>query len=171
MKIKFIQDEDVVNYKKISMIIGMPYCDGKCWRKLNEKEPGKYDWSLCQNSSLLNNPIIDIEIETLVERYLNNPLTHAIVFAGMEPLLSQEDMIEFLHELRAGHECNDDVVIYTGYEEDSDEVVRFIEALHRQKIENVIIKFGRYVPGQTEHYDSVLGVNLISWNQYAKKIC
>ena len=33
---------------------------------------------------------------------------------------------------------------------------------------NIIIKYGRYRPNQKPHYDEVLGVNLISDNQYAK---
>ena len=36
---------------------------------------------------------------------------------------------------------------------------------------NIIIKFGRYVPNQKEHYDEILGINLASSNQYAEVIC
>ena len=36
--------------------------------------------------------------------------------------------------------------------------------------ENIVCKFGRYRPGQKSHYDPILGVNLISDNQYAIKI-
>lgn len=32
------------------------------------------------------------------------------------------------------------------------------------------LKFGRYIPNQTPHYDSILGVNLASDNQYAERI-
>ena len=35
---------------------------------------------------------------------------------------------------------------------------------------NIIIKFGRFKPNQKSHYDDVLGVNLISDNQYGEKI-
>ena len=35
---------------------------------------------------------------------------------------------------------------------------------------NIIIKFGRFIPNQQSHYDEVLGINLASDNQYAKKI-
>jgi hypothetical protein len=35
---------------------------------------------------------------------------------------------------------------------------------------NVIIKYGRYIPNQTPHYDEVLGVNLASDNQYAERL-
>ena len=33
----------------------------------------------------------------------------------------------------------------------------------------VIVKFGRFRPNQEKHYDEVLGVYLISDNQYAKE--
>ena len=33
----------------------------------------------------------------------------------------------------------------------------------------IIVKFGRFRPNQEPHYDEVLGVNLISDNQYAKE--
>jgi hypothetical protein len=36
---------------------------------------------------------------------------------------------------------------------------------------NIIIKYGRYIPNQTPHYDEVLGVYLASDNQYAVRIC
>jgi hypothetical protein len=34
----------------------------------------------------------------------------------------------------------------------------------------VIVKFGRFIPNQKSHYDEILGVNLVSPNQYAKII-
>jgi hypothetical protein len=37
--------------------------------------------------------------------------------------------------------------------------------------DNIVIKFGRYRPGQQKHFDEVLGVELASDNQYAKRIC
>jgi hypothetical protein len=61
---------------------------------------------------------------------------------------------------------NDDIVIYTGYNES--EVSEQIERLRYFK--NIIIKFGRYIPNQQAHYDDILGVNLASNNQYAIKI-
>ena len=36
--------------------------------------------------------------------------------------------------------------------------------------DNIIIKFGRYIPNKQSHYDNILGVNLASDNQYAVKI-
>ena len=39
-----------------------------------------------------------------------------------------------------------------------------------KQYKNIYIKFGRYVPNQNEHYDEVLGVKLVSDNQYGEKI-
>ena len=35
---------------------------------------------------------------------------------------------------------------------------------------NIIIKFGRFIPNQQSHYDAVLGIKLASSNQYAERI-
>ena len=61
---------------------------------------------------------------------------------------------------------NDDIIIYTGY--DKNEIEDQIMILKKYK--NIIVKFGRYVPGQQAHFDKVLGVELASDNQYAEKI-
>ena len=50
----------------------------------------------------------------------------------------------------------------------ADEILSKIEDL--LKFSNIIIKFGRYIPGQKPHYDEILGVNLASDNQYAEVI-
>ena len=39
-----------------------------------------------------------------------------------------------------------------------------------KKFPNIIVKFGRYKPGQEPHEDEVLGVNLANSEQYAKRI-
>ena len=58
----------------------------------------------------------------------------------------------------------DPIVIYTGYTED--EVKEKFSPIYLY--ENIIIKYGRYIPNQKSHYDEILGVNLASDNQYAK---
>lgn len=62
--------------------------------------------------------------------------------------------------------CNDPFVIYTGYytEEIQNELYQL------QKYKNIIIKFGRFIPDQESHFDEILGVNLASPNQYARRI-
>ena len=90
MQVITIKEEDVVNYKDISMFVALPYCSGKCWRELG------LDCSICQNEELRNQPIINIDVHDLIDKYDNNPLTSAIVFGGMEPLDSFEDLICFI---------------------------------------------------------------------------
>lgn len=170
MEIKFLIDEDIVNYKKISMVVGMPKCDGKCWKDLNDKG-GNYDWTLCQNHSIQQEKSTYISIDDLSRRYKSNPLTKAIVFAGMEPLLSKRDIIDFITWLRNVELCGDDIVIYTGYKEDEKEAQEFLKDLKTCGAFNIIIKYGRYVPDQDPHVDQVLGVKLASDNQYAKRVC
>lgn len=158
MKIKSIMDEDFVNYKVPSMVIITSICSFKC-----EKESGI---KCCQNSSLVKQKNITIDNGKIIERYLKNPITKAIVFGGLEPFDQFEDVLSLISELRNAYSCNDDVVVYTGYT--FDEVVHYIDEL--QKFDNIIVKFGRFIPGQKPHYDNVLGVSLASDNQYAKVV-
>lgn len=152
MKIKGLISEDLVNYKKPSMTIIFPYCTFKCGE------------GYCQNSELAKAPIIEMNVNNLVDRYINNPITEAIVMQGLEPFDSWNDLKLFIHELR--EYCNDDIVIYTGY--DKNEIIEKINDL--SKYTNIIVKFGRYIPNQDKHFDDLLGVYLASNNQYAEKI-
>ena len=157
MIIKGIIDEDFVNYKKCSMTIIFPHCSFKC-----EKECGK---QVCQNSSLAKSSNIDISNDRLVERYKNNIYSDSIVFQGLEPFDSWEDLILLVSDFRkAGVE--DDIVIYTGYKEN--EIEDKVELL--KVFNNIIIKYGRYIPDSEKVYDELLGVELASKNQYAKRI-
>ena len=152
MIIKQILDEDFVNYKKASMVISFPHCTFKC---------GK---DICQNSQLALSKGIEINTEKLVERFINNPITEAVVIAGLEPFDDFEQLIEFIDILRAFSHC--DIVIYSGY--NKDEILDKLKILIRYS--NIIIKFGRYIPNQKPHFDKVLGIELASDNQYAEKI-
>lgn len=154
MKILGIIDEDFVNYKKLSMTIMFPFCSFKCGN------------DYCQNSSLINEPIIDISYEALIKRYISNPITDAIVFQGLEPFDSWEDIEKLIYKLRIIYNCNDDIVIYTGY--NKEEIEDKIKILSH--FPNVIVKYGRYIHNDKSHYDEVLGVKLASNNQYAEKI-
>lgn len=154
MKIKGLISEDFVNYKKVSMTIIYPTCIGfKCGLEY------------CQNSPLAKAPTIDIDVNKIVKKYINNPITEAVVMQGLEPFDSWNDLKNFVQKLRKYN--NDDIVIYTGY--NKDEVSKYIEEL--SVYPNIIVKFGRYVPNQEKHYDEVLGVYLASDNQYAERIC
>jgi uncharacterized radical SAM superfamily protein len=154
--VKGVIDEDFVNYKVPSMSVVCPYCTFKC-----DKECGM---SVCQNSSLAKADVIDVSIDALVKRYLRNPITKAIVLNGLEPFDSFEDVFKFIERIREFRK--DDIVIYTGYNEN--EVADYVNRL--KNFGNIIIKFGRFVPNNQSHFDDVLGVYLASDNQYAKKI-
>lgn len=140
------------------MVIEFPYCSFKC-----DKECGQ---QVCQNSSLVKAENIDINPIQLVHRYLTNPITKAIVCQGLEPFDSFEDLLEIIQELRHNYLNNDDVVIYTGYIKE--EVQTQINEL--SKFNNIIIKFGRFIPNQSSHFDETLGVQLASPNQYAERL-
>ena len=158
MIVKGIIDEDFINYKKPSMLIAFPYCTFKC-----DKECGR---AVCQNSSLTNEPNIEISFNNICSRYLSNPITEALVFQGLEPLDSPSDVYNLIFTLRKRFNCYDDIVIYTGY--NRDEIIPLISKLKFFK--NIIIKYGRYIPDQEPYYDEVLGVNLASDNQYAERL-
>ena len=156
MKIKNLIEEDFTNYKVCSMFIGFPSCTFKC-----EKECGK---CLCQNSFLTQAPSIEISSKKIVDKYMSNPLSVALVCGGLEPFDSYTDLLDLLRVFREN--TDDDFVIYTGYTEE--ELKHEIFQLSCFK--NVVIKFGRFIPDQQPHYDSVLGVSLASNNQFAKRI-
>ena len=103
-------------------------------------------------------------IHDLINVYMGNKICKCVVFGGLEPLDSFEEVMSFIDEFR--NNTDDDIIIYTGYnrEEVEDKVTRLAN------YKNIIVKFGRFIPNELPHFDSVLGVNLISDNQYAEKI-
>ena len=154
MNIIDLKDEDIVNYKKISMFIITCKCSFKC-----DKEFGT---RICQNSALAHEKPIDFSDEKIVTRYKNNPLTHAVVFGGLEPFDQYDELLKLVTEFRKV--TDDDIVIYTGYNEDELDLEPF------KQFQNIVIKFGRYKPNDTARFDELLGVKLASSNQYAKMI-
>ena len=153
-----ILSEDFVNYKYPSLILAFPYCNMKC-----NKECGL---CVCQNDFLLNEKIKEYDIDKIIMSYISNDITKAIVMQGLEPLDSIKEVLLFIDQLRNVYDIQDDVVIYTGYNED--EISNELDYLRTYS--NIIVKFGRYLPNQEKHYDEVLQVELASDNQYAKKI-
>lgn len=172
MRIKGIIDECFNDYLKPAMYIAFPSCTFKC-DKLNKCQ-------ICQNSHLVKEPDIELKKEEIIERYLNNPITEAIILSGLEPFDSILDVLAFITCLRDTYNCQDDVVIYTGYTEEelregrysTDTAERVLKDLYEYlcKYPNIIIKFGRYIMDDEPHYDEVLGVSLASRNQYARKV-
>ena len=94
MMIKNLIDEDFVNYKKPSMFIATSKCDFKCDRECGE--------CVCQNSELAAAPEIEIDNYEIWTRFINNPITDAIVFGGLEPFDTFEDLGAFLLSLKYG---------------------------------------------------------------------
>ncbi len=158
IKIKGIRMEDFTNYKKPSMYIAFPSCTFKCERECGRK--------MCQNSSLVKAPTLEVGVKTIVSKYINNPITSAIVIGGLEPFDSEEDLGMLVTYFRLA--TQDDIVIYTGYTKE--ELCEREIYKHLLSYENIVIKFGRFIPDQQAHYDDVLGVRLMSDNQYAERV-
>lgn len=158
MRIKGLRDEDFTQYKKPSMFIVFPTCTFKCCKENN------MSIEVCQNCELTNASNINVSVQTIIDRYILNPITTSVVMGGLEPMDSWDDIVQFITEFRK--HVDDDCVIYTGYYfEEIQDKIKWLK-----QFPNIIIKFGRFVPNQQPHYDEVLGVNLISDNQYAERI-
>lgn len=154
MKIRGLNDYDIVNYHQPTMFIVFPYCSFKC-----DKEAGI---QVCQNSELAKEPIIEISEDRIIQMYKRNPLLHGVVCGGLEPFDSMRELSNFLHLFRLYYK--DPIIIYTGYTETEAELcVSYLKPLG-----NLIIKFGRFIPNRPSRYDEILGVTLASDNQYAK---
>ena len=158
MQLRGIKYEDITQYYKTSMFLICPFCSFKC-----DKENGN---QICQNSNVINYPIIDINDDKIIHRYLENKMTSAIVFGGLEPMDSFDEVIRFIDKLRNQYSCDDDCVIYSGY--NKNELIEQIKELKKYK--NIIIKYGRFIPNEKAHLDKILGVNLASSNQYAEQL-
>lgn len=158
MVIKGLIDEDFVNYKNPSMYIAFPSCTFKCERESGCK-------GMCQNSALATAPDIEISVENIVNRYLQNPITKAIIFAGLEPMDSWSDMVNLIDEFRKYTE--DEIIVYTGYR--MDEICQKTYWIGN-KYKNIIFKFGRFIPNMPARHDSILGIKLASNNQHAEVI-
>lgn len=160
MRVKTVVMEDFTNYKKPSMFIGCISCNGKCCTE------GGYPLSVCINDQWRDAEIQTIDDDYLITRYINNPITSAIVFGLLEPFEQFDELLNFVKSLRLTHNCNDEIIVFTGFSES--EISDKIRILSQYK--NIIVKFGRYVMGQEKHYDEVLGVYLASDNQFGKVI-
>ena len=161
MRTKAIVTEDYTNYKVPALFIGCITCDCKCCTD------GGFSPSVCINNSWDLAPVKEIDDDQIIKKYLQNPITHAVVFGLLEPILQYDEIKDFIYKLRSEYMCDDDVVIYTGYYEyEIDEIVAELSSLFN----NIVIKFGRFIPDCTKHFDEVLGVDLASDNQYAKRI-
>ena len=151
--------EDFVNYKKPSMFLVTCNCDWKCCSEAGISHDA------CQNSQIIESHIREHSDDSIYKAYIGNTISQAIVIGGLEPMLQFEEVKALIKKFR-DNGCNDEFVIYTGY--NKDEIEDKIEIL--KKFGNIICKFGRFVPGQEKHFDDVLGVYLASPNQRAERI-
>lgn len=159
LTVKEIVDENFQDYKKAAMFIATVKCDFKC---LVERG---LDCGICQNSKTAKLPDKKILISDIFARYKSNPLTSAIVIGGLEPMLQFDEIFSLVSYFR-NNMCNDDFVIYTGYY--PEEISQKVQLL--KSFENIIIKYGRFIPDSTGVFDDVLGITLNSENQHAIKI-
>ena len=159
MRVKAIVEEDFINYKLPSMFISTCFCDYKCCTELG------LDIGVCQNAPLAQSENIEIPDQIIYEHFVNNPITKASVIGGLEPMIQINEVIDLINLFRnQGEDCP--FVIYTGYY--PNEISEELNLLKKYK--NIIIKFGRYIPNRPKKYDNILGIDLISDNQYAEVI-
>ena len=163
MRVRKLLTERFQDYKVPSMYLAACFCDWKCC-------PDKP--YVCQNNPVANLPVTDIPDDEILDTYLADPITEAIVIAGLEPLLQVHEVCNLIRRaVRRGIKTT--FVIYTGYTKDEVRCISFFDDLkdtgYRKNVQ-VIIKYGRYVPDQQPHFDEVLGVELASDNQYAEII-
>lgn len=86
MRVKSIVDEDFVNYRKPSMFIGTISCGGKCCYEAD------LPLSVCQNDGWRKSAPIFLDDGDLCLRYLQNEITSAIVFGGLEPFEQADEV-------------------------------------------------------------------------------
>lgn len=143
-------EEDFIQYKTPSLFLSTSVCNKDC--------PG------CQNRHLKAEGAAKyVDNKVIIQRYLDNPITHAVVLGGLDPLDSIKDLEEFCLDFREA--SNDPIVIYTGYE--PQEVADILEKNDSHIWGLVIFKFGRYIHDTPPRYDEILGVELASHNQHA----
>ncbi len=160
MHLKGLVDEDFVNYKKPSLFLITSTCDWKCCKEQN------LPISVCQNQPIIRDTTKNISEEKIFERYMQNPITQSIVIGGLEPFDQYEEVYNLIYYFRIIKECDDTFVIYTGYYPcEIDGMVRMLSTF-----DNIIIKFGRYIPNKKRIFDKILGVELASNNQFALRI-
>ena len=159
IRIKDLIQEDFINYKVPCMFISTYTCDWKCCKEAN------IPFDTCQNYNTIQNPNTDIAVESIFEKYISNPITKALVIGGLEPMMQSIEIINLIKYFRDNN-CIDDIVIYTGYY--PYEILDILEKLI--PFDNIVFKFGRYIPNRQPVFDNTLGVELASNNQYGARM-
>lgn len=163
MRVRKLLTERFQDYKVPSMYLATCFCDWKCC-------PDKP--YVCQNNPVANLPVTDIPDDEILDTYLSDPITEAIVIAGLEPLLQIREVCNLIRRaVERGVKTT--FVIYTGYTVCEVRRIGFFDELKTTGYGNgvgVVVKYGRYVPNQKPHFDKTLGVELASDNQYAEVV-
>ena len=101
----------------------------------------------------------------ILKAFQSNDITKAVVIGGLEPFQQSAELVGLIETFRsAGETCP--FVIYTGY---TPEEIKGVTDILRP-FGNIIVKYGRYRPGDAPHIDQVLGVPLVSNNQFAAEL-
>ena len=156
----FFKVKDVVevfqDYKKSAVLFSMCYCDWKCC-----KEAGI---DVCHNLPIAKQENVKLTFSDALS-IVNNSVTDAVLFGGLEPLLQSEEVTHLIRYFRE-HGVKKDIVVYTGYyiEEIDKDVLESLTQCH------VILKCGRFIPNRPSKFDDVLGVTLASDNQYGVQL-
>ena len=137
------------DYKKSALLFSTCFCDWKCCIE---------NPSICQNQKIVRQENIELSFSEVLNM-VNHSFTDAVIFGGLEPLLQADEVVQCIHYLRQNG-VSKDIVIYTGYylEEIDDNTLKHLSGC--------ILKCGRFIPDRPNRYDEVLGVTLVSDNQY-----
>lgn len=151
-----VNTADFVNYKSCTYnILAGISCTFKCGKEF------------CINNPLINQEIVITTNDKLIKDYLNQSIATSITFQGLEALDNLKQILWFIYYFRK--ESNDNIILWTGYTKEECEDLIFL--IKKMGWNNIIIKYGRYIPNRPSRYDEVLGINLVSDNQYAEVLC
>ena len=151
------------DYKKTGLYIPTSFCTFKCVKEAKAKG---IDFVECQNHELIKQEfLLDLSAKDVIEEYIeNDPFIECIILSGLDPMDSFEETFHFIKEFR---ELSDlEIVIFTGYYEH--EVLE--DLIRLKEFKDITIKFGRYDPSQKPRFDELGEVNLISGNQYFRRL-
>ena len=140
------------DYKRSAVMFSAISCDWKCC-----KEAGR---DVCQNMKLTKGEIVVLSFDRAL-KMVKDSITDAVLFAGLEPLLQADELVQFIEYLRQKG-ISKPIVIYTGYY--PEEINQ--ETLLRLAKCQVVMKFGRYIPDRPSRFDEILGITLASDNQF-----
>ena len=154
-----IKQDCVNNGKGVTYLIESGIkCTFKCDKESN--------CQVCHNYALSKNTPKVFYIKDLINDYLSQDLSKSVTFQGLEPLDTLKQHLWFIYHFRKI--SSDPIYLWTGYNEEECEDLIYL--IKKMKWENIIIKFGRFIPNRPHKYDEVLGVELSSDNQYARRI-